>query len=231
MSNKLILLDFDGTLVPIANTPEEIEVSERVPAVLMKLLADGHEVYLITGRQRSYVENKLPGIEVPTIGLHGLEWPGDEAIKPEKEIDAARRELEALTEKFPCSLVEDKTHTVAFHFRSVDKKLQQAAKTKAMKIMKTCCSKNTSLGVLNGHLMLELRPKKANKARAVSQLVKTHPGLGIIFIGDDITDEEAMRALPKEALTIRVGENIDHTNAQRVVKNVDDVLLFLENLS
>src|SRR5690606_31441315 len=74
----LLLLDFDGTLVSIVSYSEAIVVPPELPSLLAGAQRRGHEVWIVTGRRAADVSARVERA-VPVVGLHGLEWPGEEA--------------------------------------------------------------------------------------------------------------------------------------------------------
>ena len=118
-----LFLDFDGCIVDIAPTPEAVDVSDCLPALLVALReALGGAVAIVSGRPIEQIDGFL-GAAVPIVaGLHGLERRrADGAIVrpplPRNDLDAVRAVLEAFAAARPGVLVEDKKYTLALHYR------------------------------------------------------------------------------------------------------------------
>ena len=125
----ILMLDFDGTLAPIASQPEKAQISERSYATLeaLKLYSP---IAIISGRQLDDVIQKVGIANIAYAGNHGFEWKMDfkrHAKKiPQQEIHAlgrAQKDLQMLEARFHGLRIENKKYTLAIHFRSVKKKL------------------------------------------------------------------------------------------------------------
>lgn len=229
----LLMLDFDGTLVPIAPTPDAIQVSPRVPAVLGALKAVGHEVWIVSGRHPDDIRQHLgPSYRGPIVGLHGLAWPGERLPGRSPQLDEAARRVEGLRAADPRLAgvrVEDKRISLAFHYRQVEEALWEHARQTIADGVQALL--DPSLNLLFGHAVVELRPKEASKAHAVRTLVGRFRDRIPFYIGDDATDEEAFAALPKEGIGVRVGKAYVETRAAIRVPDVETVLSGLESLA
>jgi trehalose 6-phosphate phosphatase len=202
----LLMLDFDGTLVPIATEPEKIEVSPRVAPLLLALISAGHRVFILTGRRADVVYRHL-GLGVPVIGLHGLEWP-DEPLGPRhpRFDELVRRAQEMIDEDIRLfgALVEDKGLSIALHYRNTSDRAVARALLRSL-VLRSIAN-DVGLDVLEGHCVVEVRPTDASKAHAVKRLVERYPKHLAIYVGDDLTDEEAFAVLPAQGIGVRVAE-------------------------
>lgn len=224
----LLLLDFDGTLVPIAPTPDAIRVPDAVPGLLERLRARGHQVWVITGRPAAWVSERLPGTSV--VGLHGLQWPDRPDPPRSPALDRAAEEGEALARRFPGLLVEDKGLSLALHTRQVDPARHAEAAAAARLLAERTAAEDPDLGVLTGHEVVEIRRRDATKAAAVRELSRAS-GRRVVYVGDDVTDEEAFAALPEGAVSVRVGPPDVPTLAEWRLPDVPAVLAWLERLA
>lgn len=226
----LLLLDFDGTLVPIAEHPDAIEVPVELPRLLAGLGAAGHAVYIVTGRRGEFVRERL-GDGVPIIGLHGLEWPGEPVPARHPALDLlSERASEALVREpaLEGALIEDKGLSLALHYRGAT--ARERAHERLLALAESAIFGRSELNVLDGHCVVEVRPREASKANAVRRLVEKYPDRTPIFMGDDVTDEEAFAALGPLGLGVRVGTQPVVTRAQLSVRDVPEVLRGLERL-
>lgn len=184
-----LFLDFDGTLVEIAEHPDAVEVSERLSRVLQRLLEclEGR-VAVISGRPAEQVQALL-ACPVAIVGSHGLEYRGDLArlgteVRPPAlaEALAAMREL---AEARPGLLVEDKPFGVALHFRQ----LPDAGE--ACLALASDLAERHALRLQPGKMMVEVRAPGGDKGTAIRALMGEPPiGEGRpLFLGDDLTDE------------------------------------------
>lgn len=188
--------DLDGTLAPIAPTPEAAHISPRNRELLAKLAAELPLVALISGRRAASLQKRvdLPGIVY--IGNHGLErWVnGRVEVLPEvmgylPALQKVRTELEKLI--IPGTHVEDKEATLSFHYR-------QAVNPQAF------ADKNeTGIGqivdshgleLFTGKMVFEVRaPIGIDKGQAFRKLVTEQKIEAGLFLGDDISDLNALR--------------------------------------
>jgi trehalose 6-phosphate phosphatase len=197
----LLLLDFDGTLVPLAPTPDSIVVPAEVPGLVSDLAARGHAVWIVTGRTGEFVRERLGDVNV--VGLHGLDWPGEEMPPRSPALDEAKAALGDLQARGV--LIEDKGRSVVFHTRAVTEGKGDIL-ARVEETLASIVAAGEGLEVLHGHEVRELRTSVASKATAVRRLAAEHPELVPAYLGDDVTDEEAMAALGDDAITVRVGD-------------------------
>lgn len=232
--NCLLMLDFDGTLVPIASHPDAIEIPDNLPQVLKQLESSGHHVVIVTGRNSAFIHEKLHPLNMPVVGLYGLEWPGEELGDKHPSLRSTLAELTALESRYDQLLVENKGHTIAVHYRNVEASKQPNARESAKQIMERVIQEShvsglPDLSIIEGHAVVELRPAEASKRFAVKRLMQQHPELYPIYIGDDITDEEAFEVVSPVGTTVRVGPEGTSTKAKHLVKSEQDVLTSLRN--
>lgn len=229
----LLLLDFDGTLVPIAPHPEGIVVPPELPSLLGAVKQRGHAVWIVSGRRAGDVSARVEGA-VPVVGLHGLEWPGEEAPARHPKLDALRARAEreiASDATLSGAHVEDKGRSVALHYRGVAETQQRAAGERLTAIAREEIGGDDALNVLPGHCIVEVRPREASKGNAVRRLVELHPDKRPVYVGDDVTDEEAFAALGPTGLGVRVSAIDVDTRAALIVHDVEEVLRGLRALA
>lgn len=229
----LLLLDFDGTLVPIAPHPDRIVVPPELPSLLQGVKQRGHEVWIITGRRASDVSARVEGA-VPVVGLHGLEWPGEEPPARHPKLDGLRARAEreiAADPSLAGAHVEEKGRSVALHYRGVAEEKQRHAAERLSALAHEEIGDDPALNVLPGHCIVEVRPREASKGNAVKRLVDLYPTRRPVYVGDDVTDEEAFAALGERGLGVRVSDHDVDTRASLMVRDVDEVLQGLRALA
>ena len=238
--NNLIFLDFDGTLVPLAPQPDQIKIPKNLENILKNLTKSKNkiknQIYIITGRQTEFIKSKLPNTNISIIGLHGLEFPNQPTPEPNKLLAKIKSKLENFIKKNHIFL-ENKTHSLAFHTQNKNI-LEQARQI----ILENFNLNQNNLNILDGHNMFEIRPTEASKAKAALNILDKLENQNIklnkiIYIGDDITDEEAMSILNKKyknqtkLQTIRVlnkPKSQTKTCATQTFNNTEEVLEYLE---
>ncbi|WP_335297556.1 trehalose-phosphatase [Sphingomonas adhaesiva] len=195
LTGASLFLDFDGTLVEIADSPDAVTVAATVPALLQRLARalDGR-VAIVTGRPVAEVRALLAPAAWPVAGSHGLEIAGvDGAVAaPDRPaaLDAALDAAHALARRHPGLLVEDKPFGVGLHYRRAP-----AAGDDAARLADELAGAH-DLVVQHGKMVVELRLKGRDKGAAVDLLMAepARRGARPVFMGDDVTDEAGFRA-------------------------------------
>jgi len=190
-----LYLDFDGTLAHFAEHPDGVTVDESLRALLERLCArQGGALALVTGRSLATLDALLGSHRYAGAGLHGLEWrvASGKTISSASPV-GARRYVRALQERFgkdPRLVIEDKGAAVALHWRQAPEKEKECIA--AMREIVT----SPDFEILPGHLVVEARPRGADKGAAVRALSMHPPFKGRlpVFVGDDRTDEDGFRA-------------------------------------
>ena len=239
----VLLLDIDGTLAPIAARPEGARVPEVTRRALQSLIAspDVH-VALVTGRAATDGRALVAVEGAWTLGNHGLETiapDGTVLTDPRSEvwldrIGAAARDLQTLAARTPGAIFENKRLTLSLHYRLVEPELALTLIPEAERI----ASKH-GLRTTHGRLVVETRPPIAvDKGTAVVALAERLGArdrrASVLFAGDDVTDEDAHRALQEMggAVTIHVrGGHLRETAADWVAGSPEELGEWLGALS
>jgi trehalose 6-phosphate phosphatase len=194
LDGAALLLDFDGTLVELAETPDAIRIPAELPALIarLSLRLDGR-VAIVSGRSLDDLERHAGPLPVAFAGSHGSEIRRGGEIERSGVPPSLSRAREAL-ERFAAGdsrlLVEDKPGTVALHFRGApDREADSAALAEELAI-------RHGLRVQPGKMVFELLPEGVDKGKALERLMAEPPFAGALpwFIGDDLTDEHAFAA-------------------------------------
>jgi len=188
--------DLDGTLAPIAPTPHAAHISPRTRELLAALGAELPVLALISGRRAASLADKvgLPGLSY--IGNHGLErWEhGQTVVLPEAEpylpqLQAVKKELEPLQQDG--AFVEDKQVTLSVHYRQAPRPAE-FARQHAAQIEELVAGHG--LVLFRGKMVFEVRPPiEMDKGVAFSRLVQERRLQAALFLGDDISDLNALR--------------------------------------
>lgn len=204
-----LFLDFDGTLVDIAPAPDAIVVPAALPPLLAALHArlDG-ALAVVSGRPVAEIDRHL-GLELPAAGLHGLELRlGGTVVRPPPPAGLAvvRAAIAAADVASRGVLVEDKGGSIALHYRDVP---ERGAET--VTFARGLAEADPELVALAGKMVVEIKPKAASKAVAVHRFMTEPPFAGRrpVFVGDDVTDEDGMRAaLAGGGRAVKVGPGV-----------------------
>lgn len=231
-----VLLDYDGTIVPIRRKPELATLGPERRAELRRL---GRKalVGVVSGRPLSEIRRLvgIPGLAY--AGNHGMEirvngrnWIHPGAAAKVQAVALAAAAIEARTGRLAGAFVEDKGLTASVHFRLAA--ARRRAEIRAVVAEEVLRSRG-GLALTRGKMVLEVRPNVAwDKGRGVLELMRRAKCPGPVFpiyIGDDRTDEDAFGALRERGLTIRVGSG-KRTLARHRLRDVEEVWGFLTAL-
>jgi trehalose 6-phosphate synthase/phosphatase len=231
----VLLLDYDGTLVPFAKTPDLARPDEDASAMLQTLSARPHcHVHVVSGRSRDTLVRWLGHLPVHLHAEHGL-WsrpPGGpgraEPIPPAAWRPRVLDILREYAERTPASLVEEKPAGLAWHYRAADPEygLQQANE---LRLHLHDVLSNAPVEILAGDKVIEVRPHGVHKGGIVPAILTEHPGAFLLAIGDDRTDEDLFAALPPDAASVHVGTH--DSRADHRLPDVAAVRAFLAALA
>ena len=215
-SNQLLLLmDYDGTLVPLASSPQ-LAVPDPALKTLLRNLAARHgtEVHIISGRPRQVLETWLGGIP---IGLHaehgywsrlqpGMIWKQNDH-KNSKWKDDVLPILQQFASWTPGSLIEQKSGSLAWHYRMADPELGKIH-AQELKQQIELNLNDLSAEMVDSQKVIEIRTKGIHKGMILPSLIEEfHLHGRILAMGDDRADEELFAALPPGSFAIHVGPN------------------------
>lgn len=234
----ILMLDFDGTLVPIVKFYQHATLPSQTKELLQNLSQKkGLYLAIISGRELAVLKDKISLPNIIYGGLHGLagEIYGKGVIFPvPKEqilaLDEIRNKLKNLENEFSGIFIEDKKVTLAFHYRQAEKGHIRQLKLAFNKIVNPY-RKTFLISVVKGKKVLDIRPaanwNKGDFAKMVVEKISkmTHFAPLVFYIGDDKTDEDAFKSL-SDGITIRVGKH-NRSKAKYYLKDTDDVLKFL----
>ncbi|KAK8736897.1 hypothetical protein OTU49_004707 [Cherax quadricarinatus] len=237
-SNLALLLDYDGTLAPIVSHPDLAQMPDKTRSVLEALsnVPDVH-IAIISGRAMDNLKS-IVGIQgITYAGNHGFEIHHPDGTTfmhpvPDKykvQLESLKRSLEGLD--IEGAWVEDKGTGITFHYRKVDKEKVAGLTSQALKLFEEAgISPHQSLCAYEGR-----PPVTWNKGYAAVHILRTIFGsdwsdnVSTIFVGDDKTDEDAIKTLKGMAVTFRVtGFRNVKTTATHCLSTTDDVFTMLK---
>lgn len=213
-AKRLILLDYDGTLVPFSKVPRLALPSNEL-LQLLKQLADNYQndVYIISGRDSVTLENWLGHLPVGLIAEHGAkmrlkghDWETQVVDDREDYMRRIKELMNKYVSKCPHSFIEQKEFSIAWHYRNADT-FQGNIRAKELFDALTDYTAQLPLNVLNGHKVIEVRGQEVNKGIAVAKVLKTAKYDFILCLGDDQTDEDMFKQLMgvNNAFTVKIG--------------------------
>lgn len=209
---RLLLLDYDGTLVPLAPLPELAAPDAELLRLLRRLAAlPNTEVHIVTGRTRDSIERWLGASPVVLHAEHGFWsrwnslWVANQPM-PDGWKEKVQPLLAELAARTPGAFVEQKAAALALHYRGSDPTLA-AERLRELRPRIALATAGEPVETLDGAKVLEVRLNGANKGSVARKLTKDlHPDAFILAAGDDRTDEDMFAVLPEGAISIRVGE-------------------------
>ena len=235
-TNKLVLLDYDGTLVNYTPIPETAKISEHLFDILIKLAGNPQtHLFIITGRGYQDIDKLLDHLPINIIAEHGAMvkvkglWKNQliNNILWKKTIIPI---LNQITLECPESFVEEKHFSLAWHYRNAE---LQSGYTYSRKLISILENKIQSynLKILDGNKVVEILAEKVGKGKAVKKLFEQNIYNFILSIGDDATDEEMFEFFLHNttAYTIKVGNG--DTFAKYKLSGINDVVLLLKHLT
>ena len=226
--SRLFCLDYDGTLVDFAPTPELAVPTSKLLRLLSALTNDpANTVAIVSGRGKNVLQEWFGGLPVILSAEHGqfLRLPGSQwratAPTPGSWKAAVRDQAVITTATLPGSFLEEKETSICVHYRQSP----GPAAERAIQELRTKLA-NKNLTFLPGSKVLEIRKSGTSKAAAIRQCVRAKHDF-IIIAGDDVTDESMFTASP-QAVTIKVRP--DHTAAAFNISSPGALLDFLAKL-
>jgi trehalose 6-phosphate phosphatase len=228
-----IFTDFDGTLVELAETPDQIEVDDSLPSQLERAMRELDSAFaVLTGREIADIDKYLAPLHLPVAGAHGTQRRRAdgvvEATDPAAILGAEEiaHMLEPLVAAHPELLLETKEGAVALHYRQapqLDIEVRSA--------MEEAVRSVPDFALVPGKMVLEARPRGVNKGEALRAFMREEPFVGRIpiFIGDDVTDEDAFIAAQElGGVGIKLGEG--ETAARMRIPDVASVHALIRGL-
>jgi len=242
----VLLLDVDGTLSPIAPSPESATVPAPTREVVRRLAtAPDVHVALISGRAARDAQRMVGVDGIWAIGNHGFETitpDGDLLSRPELEpwrerIAEAASVVAKVLEGRDGVLLEDKRWTLSIHFRTAGQDEGERLRPEMERI-----ARDLGLRLTEGKMVFELRPPvkvdKGTASVALADRLLAGSAGNALYAGDDRTDEdafEALRAARAAAVTVRIAPRNDEapigTAAEFVLPDVDAMRAFLERIA
>jgi len=230
-----IFLDYDGTLTPIVSRPENAVLSDAMRGVI-KDLAERCTVAILSGRDLPDVKQKVGIADLVYAGSHGFDISGPEGLQITFQqgmsflpmLGSAQEDLKHKLSNIPGAMVERKKFSIAVHYRNV----KPASASDVSNIVDSILADYPELRKSKGKKVFELQPRiDWDKGKALLWLLHKleldRYDVVPMYIGDDVTDEDAFKALPDRGISIVVQDRPSSTAAQYQLQNTDEVYRFL----
>jgi trehalose 6-phosphate phosphatase len=240
-----VFLDYDGTLTPIVDRPEDALITDSMRATV-RALAQRCTVCVVSGRDRQVVQELMGVFDLVVAGSHGFDiWsPQQGTIEHsaasgfEELLAGVTAELEQALDPISGAVVEPKRASVAAHYRLASDSGREQVREVVERLL---AAHPDELKVTPGKMVYEIQPKLDwDKGRAVLHLLGVlglEEGVTPIYVGDDITDEDAFEALAGRGIGVIVADPSDPEEAARptaadyVLESIEEVEQFLDRLA
>jgi trehalose 6-phosphate synthase/phosphatase len=230
----ILFLDYDGTLTGFVTNPQDAVPDAELKGII-KNLSPIAQVVIISGRDKDTLGAWFKDQKVDLIAEHGV-WvnrkneKGDWNLYAEIE-DGWKEDIRQIMEYYvlrtPGAFIEEKHHSLVWHYRKVESGLGDLRMRELFSHLKYM-ARGHNLQVLEGNMVLEIKRPDINKGRAATAIMKDQEYDFILAVGDDWTDEDTFKAMPKSAYSIRVG--YAYTQANYNIKSVKQVRQLLTKL-
>jgi trehalose 6-phosphate phosphatase len=202
-----LFLDFDGTLVDIADRPDSVVVPPTLVRTLQGLQAClGGALAIVSGRPIEQIDGHLHPLVLPAAGVHGAERRTAQGGLVHADVPPLQRPLdaaEALARRHGGLQVERKRGSIALHYRRAPE-----LESVCLAAMQEAVDASPGLTLLKGKMVLEAKPCNVSKGHAIEAFLQEAPFTGRrpVFIGDDVTDEVGFAAVQRlGGLGVKIG--------------------------
>jgi trehalose 6-phosphate synthase/phosphatase len=232
-NKRLLLLDYDGVLVPLTQNYKKAAPPKSVRTTLTKLAADpANEIVVVSGRSQDNLQEWFDGIPVNLVAEHGafIKDTDGKWHRTRSHSTAWKRLIRPIMEKYalrtPNAVIEEKSHSLVWHYRQSPPYEAQKYTVVLRRVLRSIVH-DYGLAVYSGNKILEVKDPAVSKAETVQRWLKRSHDF-VLTIGDDYTDEDMFAALPSMAYSIKVGRG--RTHAKYRVKNSPEVQKLLQKL-
>ena len=231
---RAIFLDYDGTLVGFNVNIDLASPDQELYQLLRSLTADpANEVIMISGRKHETLSEWLGHLRLDLIAEHGAwqkkqkgKWHKLPGLNDQWKQDIYPT-LDTYTDRTPGSFIEEKSYSLVWHYRKVEAGLGELRANELMGTLRYYTS-DKGVQVLPGDKVIEVKNVEINKGRAALSWLHDSQFDFVMAIGDDHTDEDIFKALPENAITIKVGSQV--SAARYYLRNFQEVRQFLTTL-
>lgn len=233
---RLLLFDYDGTLISFAKKPEDAEPDVELKRLLLHLAKKRkNHLAIVSGRDRLTMEKWLGDIPCTLVAEHGawirvdmcFSWKAQKTVSMEwkSQVMPILKTYEA---RVPGSFVEEKEFGLAWHYRKASPELGEIRSRELFDNLSEFLA-NTDLQLMHGKKVIEVRPGGVNKGQAAQDLLMMDTYDFVLALGDDWTDEDLFKALPEGAYSIKIGYGT--TKARFFLDSPQSCRSFLHDLS
>ena len=229
----MLLLDYDGTLVPFFDDPNQSIPDKGLMNILEDIASrDNVEMVVISGRMGNFLEEHLGHLGVTLVAEHGIwikeegsdEWESNAELPDPQWKEEAKAIINFYVDRTPGSFIEEKKNALVWHYRKVERGLASLRCSELSSHLRHVMSEK-GLDVMEGNAVVEIKPSNINKGKVARKLFNQFKPDYAVALGDDFTDEYIFEALEGQAVTIKVGDG--QTHAQYSIEDHARVREFL----
>ena len=228
--NKMIFLDYDGTLVAFNEKPDLAIPDAKLLSIIDRLCKlPNTDVGIVSGRDQAFLDKWFAKLPITLVAEHGhyikrkgAEWNGSVTGKKEWMADVLPI-FETFTDRTPGTFIEEKHNSLVWHYRKTDPELAAGRVVEIKTVLSSLISDEVT--ILDMDKALEVVDRQVNKGSAVFEIKNQGDYDFILCIGDDVTDENMFVSLPDHAYTVKVGRK--PTAAKYYIESVAQVKALL----
>ena len=228
--NKMIFLDYDGTLVAFNEKPDLAIPDAKLLSIIDRLCKlPNNDVAIVSGRDQAFLDKWFAKLPITLVAEHGhyikrkgAEWNGSVTGKKEWMADVLPI-FETFTDRTPGTFIEEKHNSLVWHYRKTDPELAPGRVVEIKTVLSSLISDEVT--ILDMDKALEVVDRQVNKGSAVFEIKNQGDYDFILCIGDDVTDENMFVSLPDHAYTVKVGRK--PTAAKYYIESVAQVKALL----
>jgi trehalose 6-phosphate synthase/phosphatase len=231
---KMLLLDYDGTLVGFHQNPDRAVPDDALLKTLTQLTSlPNTDVAIVSGRDKVFLEKWFGPLQLTLVAEHGyfVKQPKQKWIANGSADNTWKKDLlpimEAFTDRTPGTFIEEKTNSLVWHYRKTDPELAAERVVELKTVLASLIS--DKLSIMDMDKALEVVNSQITKGTAVSDLVSNKNYDFILCAGDDVTDENMFTSLPGHTRTIKVGRK--KTEAKYYIEDIEHVKALLSTLA
>ncbi len=212
-TKRILFLDYDGTLTGFNTNPDDSKPDKELEDLLLQLTTDErNQVVIISGRGKATLDAWLSKFNLDFIVEHGV-WHKKRKNDWIRFIDLDNswqdeffKVLEVYVDRTPGSFIERKDFSLVWHYRKVETGLGELRSRELTSHLKYLSSER-DLQVQEGDMVIEIKNSNVNKGIAAASWLKNRDYDFQFAVGDDWTDEDTFKAMPKDAFTVKVGSS------------------------
>jgi len=212
--NRIIFLDYDGTLVGFKGNIDEASPDEELLTLLENFSKDpSNAIVLISGRNHTTLEQWFGHLNIGMIAEHGAwqkkqneHWHALPLLNDQWKTEI-RTILDTYTDRTPGSFIEEKSFSLVWHYRKTEQGLGELRANEIINNLRVLAA-DKGLQIMPGNKVIEFRNVEVNKGKAALNWLHEAEHDFILAMGDDHTDEDIFKAMPNNAITIKVGSEV-----------------------